>query len=160
MSAGCRRPRGGRNCRGDFPVPRMLTAWKAIPTLPRTCAHCCSGLRVFGGGSATSAGCAEIVGIRFRSGLFAGGRRVRILSPPVKKDPPLRDVRPFQHFPPERDRGFESVFLHQRVCSEPDFLDQGAESFSGGPEVQLSIDVGRGRINTSSNPRGNGHDQA
>jgi len=58
------------------------------------------------------------------------------------------------------DRWFESISLHQRVCSEPDFLDQGAESFSGGPEVQLSIDVGRGRINTSSNPRGNGHDQA
>src|SRR6266446_3260697 len=53
----------------------------------------------------------------------------------------------------EGDRWFESVFLHQRVCSEPDFLDQGAESFSGGPEVHLSIDVGRGRINTSSNPR-------
>src|SRR5437016_5887471 len=55
----------------------MRTAWKAIPTLSRTCAHCCSGLRVFGGGSATSAGCAEIVGIRFRSGLLAGRSWIR-----------------------------------------------------------------------------------
>src|SRR5690349_6914966 len=55
----------------------MRTAWKAIPTLSRTCAHYCSGLRAFGGGSATSAGCAEIVGIRFRSGLLAGGNRIR-----------------------------------------------------------------------------------
>src|SRR5467141_3854158 len=59
----------------------MRTAWKAIPTLSRTCAHCCSGLRVFGGGSATSAGCAEIVGIRFRGGLLAGGSRIRTIGP-------------------------------------------------------------------------------
>src|ERR1700730_11874784 len=59
----------------------MRTAWKAIPTLSRTCAHCCSGLRVFGEGSATSAGCAEIVGIRFRSGLLAGGDRIRTIGP-------------------------------------------------------------------------------
>ena len=60
----------------------MRTAWKAIPTLSRTCAHCCSGLRVFGGGSATSAGCAEIVGLRFRSGLLAGGKWIRTNGPP------------------------------------------------------------------------------
>jgi hypothetical protein len=40
-----------------------------------------SGLRVFGRGSATSAGCAEIVGIRFRSGLLAGGRWIRTIGP-------------------------------------------------------------------------------
>src|SRR6266404_5053506 len=34
---------------------------------------------------------------------------------PLKKDPPRRDVRPFHHFPSERDRGFESVFLRRRV---------------------------------------------
>ncbi len=50
-----------------------------------------------------------------RTRLPAGGRRIRTLSPPLKKDPPRRDVRPFQHFPSERDRGFESVFLRQRV---------------------------------------------
>jgi hypothetical protein len=33
------------------------------------------------GGSATSAGCAEIVGIRFRTGLFAGGNRIRTVGP-------------------------------------------------------------------------------
>ena len=49
--------------------------------------------------------------------LCAGGRRIRTLSPPLKKDPPRRDVRPFQHFPSERDRGFESVFLRRRVGS-------------------------------------------
>src|ERR1700730_16687033 len=44
-------------------------------------------------------------------------------QPPAKKDPPRRDVRPFQHFPSERDRGFESVFLQRGVSCEPDFLD-------------------------------------
>jgi hypothetical protein len=44
--------------------------------------------------------------------------------PPAKKDPPRRDVRPFQHFPSERDRGFESAFLHRRVWCEPIFGDE------------------------------------
>ena len=54
-------------------------------SVSRTCAHCCSGLRLFGGGSATSAGCAEIVGIRFPSGLLAGGSRTRTLGPVSKR---------------------------------------------------------------------------
>jgi hypothetical protein len=47
--------------------------------------------------------------------------------PPAKKDPPRQDVRPFQHFPSERDRGFESVFLQERVACEPqdDSLGRG-----------------------------------
>jgi len=43
---------------------------------------------------------------------------------PLKKDPPRRDVRPFEHFPSERDRGFESVFLHQRVRERSVPLDE------------------------------------
>ena len=53
-----------------------------------------------------------------RTGLPAGGRRIRTLGPPLKKDPPRRDVRPLQHFLAERDRGFESVFLQRRVLWE------------------------------------------
>src|SRR3954453_3717989 len=39
-----------------------------------------SQVRVFGGESATSAGCAEIVGTRFRSGLLAGESRIRTIG--------------------------------------------------------------------------------
>src|SRR5207302_8796613 len=45
--------------------------------------------------------------------------------PPAKKDPPRRDIRPFQHFPSEKDRGFESVFLQRRVRNEPSQAEAG-----------------------------------
>ena len=56
-------------------------------------------------------------------------------SPPLKKDPPRRDVRAFQHFPSERDRGFsnpscsaaESVSPHRPVRAR---RSHGCGSFS------------------------------
>jgi len=42
-------------------------------------------------------------------------------SVPVKKNRSSRRfVRPFQHFPSERNRGFESRFLQRRVACEPE----------------------------------------
>jgi hypothetical protein len=54
---------------------------------------------------------------------------------PLKKDPPRRDVRAFQHFPSERDRGFsnpscsaaESVSSHRPVRAR---RSHGCGSFS------------------------------
>ena len=39
--------------------------------------------------------------------------------------------RPQRRIFRERDRGFESTSLQQRVLCESDFLDQGAENFAG-----------------------------
>jgi hypothetical protein len=39
-------------------------------------------------GQAQGYGCTEIVGIRFRSGLFAGGRRIRTIGPAWVGDGP------------------------------------------------------------------------
>jgi len=60
--------------------------------------------------------------------------------PPAKKDPPRRDVRPFQHFPSERDRGFESVFLQRGVKNE--LLIDAAPLAVSSPNGRLS----KGRV--------------
>ena len=69
---------------------------------------------------------------------------VRIHLPPAEspclggfRPPTSRD--PFGYWSSERDRWFEPGSLHQRVCCEPDFLDQGAENLNRDPE-----EMGRG----------------
>jgi len=84
-----------------------------------------------------------------RTGLPAGGRRIRTLGPPLKKDPPRRDVRPLQHFLAERDRGFESVFLHRRVGCERALHDDRRKRPGFRRECEPGRDQRTGRAATS-----------
>ena len=99
----------------------MRTAWKAIPTLFRTCAHCCSGLSAAHG----SDHCRQIwlrrLGTDGSRKLTAGGKWIRTFGSPT--DPlPFRDSQarlPSRFDLPTRNRWFDTTSLHQRLNNEP-----------------------------------------